>query len=210
MPPARTAKGRPVAGVQDAPVQQDAGARRRAARDLCQRDGYRTARRRPASQGCQCYFLGSVMLVERGDGRSWEVNDGQQRMITFSLICARLCRLFQKYQNDTRREGLALRVIFDLGVDHTQGLSDADDFEPRLLPPRDDKSGHGCFQTKSLPKCQGVPFAFGACRHEPPYGLHRKLFYETLGHGNRCALFACRLLFSFNNLGPIYLTRQSY
>lgn len=36
-----------------------------------------------------CYFLGSIMLIDSG-GDHWEINDGQQRMITVSLIIARL------------------------------------------------------------------------------------------------------------------------
>ena len=38
-----------------------------------------------------CYFLGAIMLVEIGHQR-WAINDGQQRMITISLMCAALCR----------------------------------------------------------------------------------------------------------------------
>ena len=40
-----------------------------------------------------CYFLGAIMLVEV-EPRRWEINDGQQRMVTISLICAALCRRF--------------------------------------------------------------------------------------------------------------------
>lgn len=37
------------------------------------------------------YFLGSVMLVPMKESKStWEINDGQQRTITFSMICAGL------------------------------------------------------------------------------------------------------------------------
>ncbi len=86
----------------------------------------------------ECYFLGSVMLVEKDNGL-WEINDGQQRMVTFSLICAYLSRLFHK-ENESRDEGYALRVIFNLDVSHSENLSNADDLQPRLLPPRDDKT----------------------------------------------------------------------
>lgn len=85
----------------------------------------------------ECYFLGAVMLVERSNG-IWEINDGQQRMVTFSLICARLARIFSS-KMDTRREGLALRILFNLNENHTCSLSDADEFTPRLSPPRNDK-----------------------------------------------------------------------
>ena len=89
-------------------------------------------------QGRECYFLGSVMLVQKNNNL-WEINDGQQRMVTFSLICAYLSRLFHK-ENESRCEGYALRVIFNLNDSHLENLSDADDLEPRLLPPRDDKT----------------------------------------------------------------------
>ena len=85
-----------------------------------------------------CYFLGAVMLVEKANG-IWEINDGQQRMVTFSLICARLARIFRD-EVDTRREALALRIFFDLNENHTHDLSEADELTPRLSPPRNDKT----------------------------------------------------------------------
>ena len=85
-----------------------------------------------------CYFLGAVMLVKKENG-VWEINDGQQRMVTFSLICARLAHIFSD-GGDTRREGLALRIFFDLNENHTRDLSEADELTPRLSPPRNDKT----------------------------------------------------------------------
>lgn len=86
-----------------------------------------------------CYFLGSILLVEKGNGKHWEINDGQQRMITFSLICARLCCFF-KQQNMTAEERLALRIIFNLDENRKATLSQADKFNPRLTPPVNDLS----------------------------------------------------------------------
>lgn len=86
----------------------------------------------------RCYFLGAIMLVEESEG-VWEINDGQQRMVTFSLICGRLLRMFCNGV-DTRLEAYALRILFDLDENHTRTLSDADDLTPRLSPPRNDKS----------------------------------------------------------------------
>ena len=40
----------------------------------------------------ESYFLGAIVLVEQSD-RTWEINDGQQRIATYSLICARLARI---------------------------------------------------------------------------------------------------------------------
>ncbi|MYD60705.1 MAG: DUF262 domain-containing protein [Gemmatimonadetes bacterium] len=87
-----------------------------------------------------CYFLGAVMLVKKANG-IWEINDGQQRMVTFSLICARLARIFRD-EVDTRREALALRIFFDLDENHTRDLSEADELTPRLSPPRNDKTNY--------------------------------------------------------------------
>lgn len=90
-------------------------------------------------QDRKCYFLGSIMLVKKSNNL-WEINDGQQRMVTFSLICASICRLFQG--KDTHLEALTLRVSFDLDTNHNKRLSNADDLTPRLTPPRDDKTGY--------------------------------------------------------------------
>ena len=84
-----------------------------------------------------CYFLGSIMLVNT-DSCNWEINDGQQRMVTVSLICASFCRRFAREVRDTRREGLALRVLFELDANHTQTLDDADQCAPRISPPSND------------------------------------------------------------------------
>ena len=87
-----------------------------------------------------CYFLGSIMLVSTEDRSSWEINDGQQRMVTVSLICASLCRRFASNVSvpDTRREALALRILFELDASHTHTLMDADRCTPRISPPSND------------------------------------------------------------------------
>lgn len=83
-----------------------------------------------------CYFLGAVMLVKVGP-RQWEINDGQQRMVTISLICAVLCRRFAR-EGDSQREGLALRMLFDLDDRSAWTLDDAELYTPRVSPPRND------------------------------------------------------------------------
>lgn len=88
----------------------------------------------------KCYFLGAIMLVKKSQG-VWEINDGQQRMVTFSLICARLARTFNR-EGDTRREALALRISYFLNENHTRNLSEADELTPRLSPPRNDKTNY--------------------------------------------------------------------
>lgn len=86
----------------------------------------------------KCYFLGAIMLL-RKDERVWEINDGQQRMVTFSLICACLSRLFHN-ANEQIHENNALRVSFDIDINSTARLYDTGDHDPRLTPPRDDKT----------------------------------------------------------------------
>lgn len=86
----------------------------------------------------KCYFLGAIMLLQK-DERVWEINDGQQRMVTFSLICACLSRLFHN-ANEQIHENNALRVSFDIDINSTARLYDTGDYEPRLTPPRDDKT----------------------------------------------------------------------
>ncbi len=84
-----------------------------------------------------CYFLGAIMLVEQGESH-WEVNDGQQRMVTISLIYASLCRRFANQAHESQREGHALRMLFDLDANHTWILNASDQYTPRLAPPRND------------------------------------------------------------------------
>ena len=90
------------------------------------------------SENRRCYFLGAIMLLAK-QGDSWQINDGQQRMVTISLICACLCRLFSE-ANDSRREAIALRLLFDLDENNTEQFCNADRLAPRLTPPRDDKT----------------------------------------------------------------------
>ena len=89
-----------------------------------------------------CYFLGTVMLVSQGTSvdpsGQWEINDGQQRMVTFSLLCAALCRRFAQEAKGSPREGLALRVLFDLEVNMVSHLDHAEDYAARLTPPKND------------------------------------------------------------------------
>ena len=85
------------------------------------------------------YFLGSIMLV--GDGNPWEVNDGQQRLITLSLLVAAFCRHFAR-QRETQflREQLALRVLFDCEENATVNLDDTSQESLRLVPPLHDRT----------------------------------------------------------------------
>lgn len=88
-----------------------------------------------------CYFLGSIMLVKPTGMRPWRINDGQQRLITLSLLIAGFCRRFaRKRPRDRGRETLALRSLFDRPDNQTSQLADSSKYEPRIEPPRNDKS----------------------------------------------------------------------
>ena len=86
-----------------------------------------------------CYFLGSIMLIE-AEGDHWEINDGQQRMITVSLIIAWLCRLASDENPDHQRVKTALDKLFVLPPDEVCSLNDADRYRPRIDPPRHNRS----------------------------------------------------------------------
>ena len=79
----------------------------------------------------RCYFVGAVIVVELEEDR-WEINDGQQRMVTVSLICAALCRRFAEDTGDSQREGLALRMMFDIDMNRVANLEDAEEYTPRI------------------------------------------------------------------------------
>ena len=89
-----------------------------------------------------CYFLGAVMLVSKDtqadDSMQWEINDGQQRMVTLSLMCAALCHRFARETKGSIREGLALRILFDLDSNVVSNLDNAEEYTPRITPPKND------------------------------------------------------------------------
>lgn len=88
----------------------------------------------------QSYFVGSIMLIEGED--EWEINDGQQRLITLSLMLAAFCQRFAqsgKYQ-DRAREIQALRLLFVLPDNTVETLREADRLILRITPPQQDKN----------------------------------------------------------------------
>ena len=91
--------------------------------------------------GKTCYFLGSIMLVEATDAKLQRINDGQQRLITLSLLIAACARRFaRKRPRDQARETLALRSLFKRPDNQISQLADASRYESRIEPPRNDKS----------------------------------------------------------------------
>ena len=85
------------------------------------------------------YFLGSIMLVKADD--AWQINDGQQRLITLSLLIAALCRRFAaRRRSESPREQRALRMLFDRSEGAVTDLGDTTREPPRITPPRHDWS----------------------------------------------------------------------
>lgn len=88
-----------------------------------------------------CYFLGSIMLVKSTDAKPQKINDGQQRLITLSLLIAAFCRRFaRKRPRDQSRETLALRALFCRPSNQISQLQDTSRYKPRIEPPKNDKS----------------------------------------------------------------------
>ncbi len=86
-----------------------------------------------------CYFLGSIMLLDMPEGTQLRINDGQQRLITFSLLMAALSRQFAEDAPGSARETMALRTLFDRPANETSELAAARDYTPRIVPPRNDR-----------------------------------------------------------------------
>jgi len=97
-----------------------------------------------------CYFLGAIILVEIKPSKLWEINDGQQRMITLSLICAALCRRFAEEAKSSQREGHAMRVLFNLGPEGIWLLDDAESYTPRISPSQNDSNYYQMIRGKTI------------------------------------------------------------
>ena len=92
-------------------------------------------------EGRASYFLGSIMLVDSDESDAeWQVNDGQQRLITLSLLVAALCRRFARRRTESPREQRALRILFDRAERDTTNLEHTTRNTPRVRPPRQDRS----------------------------------------------------------------------
>ena len=87
-----------------------------------------------------CYFLGSIMLLAATGAEPQRINDGQQRLITFSLLMAAFCRRFsEELPRDTWRETSALRALFVRPEIEISRLADAAEYEQRIVPPKNDR-----------------------------------------------------------------------
>lgn len=85
-----------------------------------------------------CHFMGSIMLIKGNEENGWEINDGQQRIITYSLVCAYLCKIFEESGHSGEERNI-LRLLFDIHEGHTNTLSNADRLTPRVMPPQNNE-----------------------------------------------------------------------
>ena len=84
--------------------------------------------------GKSYHFLGEIMLISpksTESGKRLYINDGQQRITTFMLVCANLCRRFHECGHSAG-ESDALRLLFELDEGHGKTLDDADKLKQRV------------------------------------------------------------------------------
>ena len=77
------------------------------------------------------HFLGPIMFVTTDKKSELEINDGQQRIATFMLICAYLCKNFRD-AGYSQGENQAMRMLFDLPEGHDKTMNDAEELRPRI------------------------------------------------------------------------------
>lgn len=92
-------------------------------------------------EGAPLYFLGTIMLI-KGKDDGWEINDGQQRLITLSLLFARLRQILSD-AGDSARAKNAMRAIFNIEEDDSPSPDEMKNLKPRISPPATDKPNYG-------------------------------------------------------------------
>ncbi len=85
------------------------------------------------------YFLGNIMLIENVGVGSMEINDGQQRMVTLSLVAASFMHLFRQKKRDPHRAAKAQRIIYDVAEFQRTQNSHLENYAARVAPPANDK-----------------------------------------------------------------------
>ena len=86
-------------------------------------------KKKPIGKKKSYHYFGPIMLIDTNDGKL--INDGQQRIVTLTLICAYLAKYFAD-KGEHRYEKRAMRVLFDLPAGHKKTMSMATDQTPRI------------------------------------------------------------------------------
>ena len=84
------------------------------------------------------YFLGALSLIDQSK-LVFGINDGQQRMTTYSLICASLLKYFHNKGINTH-DFLARRILFDIEGRQTISPEEVEKLDPRLKLIREDNT----------------------------------------------------------------------
>lgn len=85
------------------------------------------------------HLLGTIMLIGKPNGSKWILNDGQQRLITYSMLCAQLCRYFRNI-NYSHGEYEMLRVLFKIQDGERAVLDEAQSYQTRIKASRKEKT----------------------------------------------------------------------
>ena len=95
------------------------------------------------SHGKTCYFLGSIMLAKASNRKAAPriLNDGQQRLITLSILIAALSKRFaQKRNPDHDRVSRAMQALFCTTPSQNVQWHDVARYHPRIKPHRINKT----------------------------------------------------------------------
>ena len=90
------------------------------------------------------YFVGSIVLTKSGEG-NYHIQDGQQRLVTYSLMCAALSRAFEKEHdaNTDARIQVANKILFDISPTTMNNMDEVKNSSPRINPSLKDRLNYG-------------------------------------------------------------------
>lgn len=77
----------------------------------------------PGGAGSQEYFLGTIVLVDAGDGKPPRISDGQQRLATTTVVLARIRDLFQEMGQAPRASSIEQDYIRKIDLESGESKS---------------------------------------------------------------------------------------
>ena len=87
------------------------------------------------------HYLGPIMFIPMNNNE-FEINDGQQRMVTITLICAYLLHEHFANTQDTLIVNRAMRILFNLCDMHNKQTEDVDALKPRVTLSKNDQPAY--------------------------------------------------------------------